>query len=97
MSIETLIRRPSGFLPLAMSSIALLIVLGHVALIGVAPQADEGADVHLWQLLMLGQLPLIAYFGVRWVPAAPKQAVTVLLAQVGFALAAAAPVFLLDS
>jgi hypothetical protein len=80
-----------------MSSIALLLVVGHVALIGVAPQADEGAEVHLWQLLMLGQVPLIAYFGVRWVPPAPKEGVTVLLTQLGFALAAAAPVFLLGS
>jgi hypothetical protein len=44
---------------------------------------------------MVGQLPLIAYFGVRWVPPAPRQAVTVLLAQLGLALVAAAPVFLL--
>jgi hypothetical protein len=78
-----------------MSSTALLLVVGHVALVGVAPQPDEGAEAHLWQLLMVGQLPLIAYFGVRWVPPAPRQAVTVLLAQLGLALVAAAPVFLL--
>ena len=95
MSVETLFRRPSGFLPVAMSLIALLLVLAHVATVGVEPQADEGAEAHLWQLLMVAQLPLIAYFGIRWVPPAPKQGLIVLLTQLAFALVAALPVFLL--
>jgi len=95
MSVESLFRRPSGFLPLAMSSIALLLVLAQVATVGVAPQADEGAAAHIWQLLMVAQLPLIAYFGIRWVPPAPKQGLIVLVTQLAFALAAALPVFLL--
>jgi hypothetical protein len=95
MSVEALFRRPSGFLPVAMSSIALLLVVGHVMALGVAPQADEGAEVHLWQVLMVTQLPLIAYFGIRWVPAAPKQGLIVLLTQLAFALVATMPVLLL--
>lgn len=78
-----------------MSSIALLLVLAHVATVGVEPQADEGAAAHIWQLLMVAQLPLIAYFGIRWVPPAPKQGLIVLVTQLAFALAAALPVFLL--
>jgi hypothetical protein len=96
MSVATLFRRPSGFLPLAMSSIALLLVVVHVATVGVTPQADEGPEAHLWQLLMVAQLPFIAYVGIRWVPAAPKQGLIVLLTQVAFALVAAMPVFLLE-
>ena len=95
MSVETLFRRPSGFMPVAMSSIALLLVLVHVATVGVEPQADEGTAAHVWQLLMVAQLPLIAYFGIRWVPPAPKQGLIVLLTQLAFALVAAMPVFLL--
>jgi len=95
MSVGTLIRRPSGFLPVAMSSIALLLVLAHVATVGVAPQADEGAAAHIWQLLMVAQLPVIAYFGIRWVPPAPKQGLMVLVTQLAFALGAALPVLLL--
>jgi hypothetical protein len=78
-----------------MSTIALLLVLVHIATVGVEPQADEGAAAHIWQLLMVAQLPLIAYFGIRWVPAAPKQGLIVLLTQLAFALVAAMPVFLL--
>jgi hypothetical protein len=95
MSVETVFRRPSGLLPVAMSSIALLLVLAQVATVGVEPQADEGAAAHIWQLLMVAQLPLIAYFGIRWVPPAPRQGLIVLVTQLAFALVAAMPVFLL--
>jgi hypothetical protein len=95
MSVETLFTRPSGFLPVAMSSIALLLVLTQVATVGVKPQADEGTAAHIWQLLMVAQLPLVAYFGIRWVPPAPKQGLIVLVTQLAFALVAALPVFAL--
>jgi hypothetical protein len=94
MRVQTLFKKPSGFIPVAMSSVALLIVLAHVALVGVEPEADEGAAAHLWQLLMVGQMPLIAYFGVRWVAAAPRQGLMVLATQLGFALMAALPIFI---
>jgi hypothetical protein len=44
---------------------------------------------------MVAQVPLIAYFGIRWVPPAPKQGLIVLLTHLAFALVAAMPVFLL--
>src|SRR5437867_1898406 len=95
MSVKTLFRRPSGFLPLVMSSIALSLVLAHIATVGVEPQADEGAAAHIWQLLMVAQLPPLAYVAIRWVPFAPKQGLIVLLTQLAFALVAATPVLLL--
>jgi hypothetical protein len=96
VSVEILLRKPSGFLPVGMSLAALLLVLTHVATLGVEPQADEGAEVHLWQLLMVGQLPLIANFGIRWVPLAPRPGLIVLVTQCALALAAALPVVLLE-
>jgi hypothetical protein len=78
-----------------MSLIAILVVLAHVAAVGIGQQADEGTEAHLWQLLMGGQLPVVAYFAIRWVPPAPKQGLIVLLTQLAFAVAAAIPVFLL--
>jgi hypothetical protein len=95
MTVATLFRKPSAFLPVAISLVALLLVLAYVATVGVKPQADEGAVAHLWQLLMVAQLPLIAYWGVRWVPTAPRQGLIVLITQLAFALVAAAPVVLL--
>ena len=88
-----MLKRPSAFLPVAMSTAALAIVLGYAAMFGVARQADEGAAAHLWQLLMAAQLPVVLFFAVRWLPAAPRQALTVLAVQIAAALAAMFPVW----
>jgi hypothetical protein len=90
-----MLKHPSAFLPVAMSLGALATVLVVVALYGTAPQADEGAAAHLWQLLMAAQVPIILFFAIKWLPRSPRQAVPVLGLQVGAALAAMAPVFLL--
>jgi len=89
------LRCPSAFLPVAMSLGALGTVLAHLALYGPAPQADEGAAAHVWQLLMGAQVPIVLFFAIRWAPKFPRQAVAVLCLQVGAALVAAAPVYLL--
>ncbi len=56
------LRRPAAFLPIAMSFIAVAIVMIHIVFSGAAPQSDEGTAAHLWQLLMAAQLPIIAFF-----------------------------------
>jgi hypothetical protein len=91
----TTLKQPSAFLPVAMSLVALAVVATHVAWHGTAPQADEGAAAHIWQILMAAQVPLVLYFAVRWVPRAPRQAAGILALQVAAALGAMAPVFLL--
>ncbi|HEX8694283.1 MAG TPA: hypothetical protein VF746_17815 [Longimicrobium sp.] len=95
MNPSTVLKHPSAFLPVAMSLGALATVLIYLALHGPAPQADEGAAAHIWQLLMAAQAPIVLFFAVKWVPRSPRQAVPVLALQVGAALAAMAPVFLL--
>jgi hypothetical protein len=90
---SALLRRASALIPLAMSAIALATVIAYAAMFGVARQADEGTAAHVWQLLMAGQLPVIAFFAVKWLPAEPRQALLVLALQAGAALAAAFPVW----
>ncbi len=89
----TLLRRPSAILPLAMSFAALAIVAAYAVLFGTARQPHEGTAAHLWQLLMAGQVPVIAFFAVRWLPARPGQALVVLVLQGVAALAAMFPVW----
>jgi len=89
------LKRPSAFLPLAMSLAALMLVLGHAAIFGIVHEADEGTPAHLFQLLMAGQVPLIAYFALKWLPRAPGSTLRVLVLQVGAALAAFAAVYFL--
>jgi hypothetical protein len=96
MNLKTLIKRPSAFVPVAMSFAALAIVLVHIIRSGVARQADEGTAAHLWQLLMAAQIPIIAFFAIRWLPQSPRSALPVLALQAVAALAALAPVYLLN-
>ena len=87
------LKHPSALLPIAMSVAALAVVLAHIAIFGVVREADEGTAAHLWQLLMAGQVPAVAYFSLKWLPRAPGQALCVLALQAVAALAACAPVY----
>jgi hypothetical protein len=89
----SVMKPPSAFLPIAMSAAALALVLGHILIFGIVHEADEGTPAHVWQLLMAGQLPMVAYFALRWLPQAPGQALRVLALQVVAAMAACAPVY----
>jgi hypothetical protein len=44
---------------------------------------------------MAAQIPIILFFAIKWLPRSPRQAAPILAMQVGAALAAMAPVFLL--
>ena len=92
-SVLSLSKKPSAFVPMAMSFIALLVVLCSIAISGVVHETDEGAIAHIWQLLMAGQLPILTYFVIRWLPRAPRQTLYVLVLQIAAALAAGAPVY----
>jgi hypothetical protein len=91
----TTLKRPTALVPIAMSLVALGVVLAHIAIAGTAREADEGTAAHIWQLLMAGQIPIIAIFAISWLPRAPRPALLVLALQLAAGLAAAAPVFVL--
>lgn len=93
--MKAILKNPSAFLPLAMSLGALVTVVIYVALFGTAHQSDEGTAAHIWQLLMTGQIPIIVFFAIKWLPRTPRQALLVLVLQGGAALRALAPVYLL--
>jgi hypothetical protein len=89
----SLVKQPGASIPIAMSLAALVTVVSHVAIFGVAREADEGAAAHIWQLLMAGQVPIVAFYAVKWLPRAPRRTLQVLGVQIGAALAALAPVY----
>lgn len=89
-------RQPGALLPMAMSVAALTVVLVSLARFGVPPpHADEGAAAHTWQLLMLLQVPAVAWFAFKWLSRTPRRALGVLGLQIALALAAIAPVYVL--
>ena len=100
-TFQTIVKQPSAFVPLAMSILALAVLFvaavcsfvhtGH----GLVREEHEGAAAHLWQILMAGQLPVLLFFAIRWLPRAPRQSLYVLALQTGAILAAMAPVYFL--
>ena len=88
-----LLKRPSALIPISMSIAALAVVLGYAAMFGIAPQPDEGTAAHLWQFLMAGQVPVVAFFAIKWLPTDFRQGLLVLGLQLGAALSAAFPVW----
>ena len=95
MNFPTTMKLPSAFLPLAMSVTAVAVVLGDVALFGAIHRADEGTAAHLWQLLIAGQIPIVAYFAIKWLPQSRRSALSVLALQAVAVLTAFAPVYFL--
>jgi hypothetical protein len=95
MGSLTMMKRPSAFLPLALSLAALATVTVHVAMFGAAREADEGAAAHIFQLLMVAQVPIVAFFAIKWLPRAPREAMQVMALHVAAGLLALAPVYFL--
>ena len=77
-----------------MSLAALAMVLGHAAIYGIVHEADEGTAAQIFQLLMVGQTPVVVFFAIKWLPQAPRQTLKVLALQAGAYLAAIVALFL---
>ena len=95
MTFTSMLKRPSAYLPLALSLCALTLVLVATQLFGAGHEPNEGTPAHLFQLLMMIQAPIILFFAVRWLPRDAQQASRVLALQIAAALAALAPVYIM--
>jgi len=92
----SMFRNASAAIPLGMSAGAFITVLIHIISIGASPSADEGTAAHLFQILLAGQAPFVAFFALKWLPRMPSEAMLVIAMQAAAALIALAPVVLLD-
>lgn len=94
-SIQLLARRPSAFVPLVMSFAALSLLLVAIATGQAKQQSDEGAIAHTWQLLMVGQVPILGWFMLHWLKRDFKTGLPILVVQIAAFAAALLPVWLL--
>ena len=69
---EPTIRQPTVFLPLALSLVALAMVLVHFAIFGIVDEIDEGSAAHIFQLLIVAQIPFITFLAFSWLVIAPR-------------------------
>lgn len=97
MKFTILLKKPSGFLPLLMSSAAIADVIIYLAVFGNIQQEDESAAARIFQLLILLEVPIMMYFAAKWLPKFPKQAIPILVIQVGAIAAALAPILILEA
>ena len=86
----------TGWLPITIPVFLLVLALRYVALHGLVREADEGTEAHLFQLLMPVQLAVMGYFGLTWVPRAPRGALPVLALQAIAAAAVLASVYWIE-
>jgi hypothetical protein len=79
-----------------MSLAAFTLFLVHLATYGVTKNADEGASARIWQVLMLGQAPIMAVYFLRGVSTDPAATLKVLALQITVAIALIAPLAWLE-
>jgi len=89
-------RRISAAAPILMSLMALVVILVALAAGDPAREPDEGTAAHLFQLLLVGQAPIVAFFAIKWLPREPAHSLQVLGAQALAAALALTPLVLLD-
>jgi hypothetical protein len=101
MSVRTsegsLFRKASAWIPIAMSLSALTFLLIYAAIFGTRYHADERWPARIFQLVMLAELPIAAFFAVKWLPKQPRQSLIVLAAQAIAWIIPIATVLLLES
>jgi len=85
---SSLLVKPSAYLPILFSIAALFIVLVHYTIFGIQYEADEGVLAHLFQFLMVIQLPIVGYFLIKWIQRKPKQTILILLLHLLFGVSA---------
>ena len=84
-----IIKHPSAWIPIATSLIVLAIMLIGFAVFGIPHrEADEGTAAHLFQIWLVLEVIMVAFFGIKWLPQQPKQAFQALALQVVATLAA---------
>lgn len=92
----SLLKKPSAYLPIAMSMVGLALVITHLLIYGLIRETDEGSAAHIFQLLIALQVPIVGYFALRWLPVFPRKAMFVLILQAMAVIAALGSVFLME-
>lgn len=95
MKIQLMFMPLSAWAPIAMSLAALAVVLFHIGTVGTAPQGDEGTEAHIFQLLLAGQVPIVIFHIVTWLPRDVRVALVVIGVQLVASVGAITPVYLL--
>jgi len=90
----SLIRKPSSWIPIALS-LAMLVLESFYLLniLHADPTGDEGLGAHLFQLWLPLEAIIVMYFSVKWLPKERKEAFPIFIIQIILVIAVCTPVF----
>ncbi|MFA7309745.1 MAG: hypothetical protein WC050_02465 [Candidatus Paceibacterota bacterium] len=88
--------KPSAWLPVLLSLGIWAMLFYRLAVFGIVRGGDEGVAAHLFQIWIPIEALMLAFFAIKWLPRAPKPALTVLAIQVAVALVPVVVVFSLQ-
>lgn len=94
--MQILLKKWYGWLPIAMSLAAFFILISYILIYGVSRNEDEGLAAHTFQLLIVGQAPVVFYFLYKNYSKSPKRSFGVLLIQIIAALIPVATLYILE-
>ncbi len=93
----SLIKKPSAWIPLALSAGILgVMCLYFAGVMAPEPVGDEGTGAHLFQIWLVLEPLAIAFFAFKWLDLKPREALIVLGLQIALALVPVAIVFSLN-
>jgi hypothetical protein len=82
MNFGELIKRPSAFVPIIMSLLAMIILLFHNLMTRGERRQGEEIVSGIFEILLVWQLPVIVFFAFKWVPQSFKNGLIVLFLQI---------------
>jgi hypothetical protein len=90
---NSLIKQPSAWIPIALSLTWVAFWIFQLGMFGPPrPEPDEGTAAHLFQIWLVSEALLLAYFTIRWLAQRPKQALPILILQIALVIVDCAPV-----
>ncbi len=89
----SIIKQPAAWLPIAISLAMLTFILSYIAIFGIVYHEDEGTPAHLFQLWLVLEVLMVAFFAIKRLLREPRQALIILVIQIVAVLVACAPIF----
>ena len=85
--MTSLLKRPSTWIPIALSAAILVILCMYLAhIIPPDPMGDEGMGAHLFQIWAALEFFSILFFTFKWLPRMPREGVKILILQIALAV-----------
>ncbi len=84
--MNSIIKKPSAWIPIVLSLAMLAYMVFYLANYGIVYHKDEGTPAHLFQIWLVLEIFMMAFFAIKWLARNPKQTLMILALQIIAAL-----------